>query len=402
MTDSYILFLCGGKWQVPWISYLKQKGHKIILVDPNENPKCKKYADLFYRCDVKDIEAIYTFVIENNFKIDLVTSEQTDVSTIPVSVLSSKLNTKAIPLDVVYKFTNKYLSREYVKNIDTRRIPKYKKIKNHIACFPFLEKVQTAIIKPVDAQSSRGITKLNKTDSKRKIENSFKAASSFSNQDYVLIEEFVDGVEFTVEGLSISGVHTVLALSEKKHFRDGIASELNYGVSLSEALQKELISFHNSIVTQTGLHDGITHSEYIVNEKTSEFWLVEMACRGGGTLIPSSIIPWVTGVNVYDMYYNQLFSKEVTALQIDENRNAILHFFEFSPGKVKSIKGIEKCKNIKEVHALELEFSVNDTIKEASDDRGRQGFVIVFAENEKQSRKVIDELYKQIKIDYYG
>ena len=399
--DSYILFLCGGKWQVPWIKHLKENGHRIILVDPNLDSLCREYADIFYKCDVKDVDSIYSFVIDHNYKIELVTSEQTDVSTIPVSILSSRFKTKTIDLEIINKFTNKYISREYVKNIDSRRVPKYEKIKNHIECSSFLEKVESAIIKPVDSQSSRGITKLSKSDSEEIKGNSFDLAKSFSSQDYVIVEEFVNGLEITVEGISVHGKHKTLTISKKKHFRDGIASELNYGISISEKLQEELLSFHNKIVDESGLNYGITHSEYIINEKTFEFWLVEMACRGGGTLIPSSIIPWVTGVDLYDIHYKQLFDLEVSIPQIVKNRNAILHFFEFKSGKVKSIKGLNELRKLEEIHLLELEFNIEDEIKEAIDDRGRQGFVIVLTENEMKSREVIKNIYKNINIEYY-
>ena len=45
MNDKYTLFLCGGKWQLPWFKFLKNKGHKLILVDERfarKNLVCEK------------------------------------------------------------------------------------------------------------------------------------------------------------------------------------------------------------------------------------------------------------------------------------------------------------------------------------------------------------------------
>ena len=402
---SFVLFLAGGKWQVPWISYLKQKGHNIILVDPNQNPPAKQHCDIYLRYDVKDTERIQEYVENLGVNIEFVTSDQTDVATTPVAKLSANFGTLHNPLEVVQRFTNKYVSRSFIKKqFGANHLPVYRKVKSIAELGAFHLQIQKPlIVKPADAQSSRGIFMLPVGTKAEELEEEFYTSLTGSQCDYLVAEEFVTGREITIEGLVVHNSHQVLTASGKTHFRTGIASNLNYPLRIEEGLQQQIFAFHNALVEATGLRFGITHSEYIIDEEKRTFYLVEMACRGGGTLIPSDIVPWVTGVNVYDVFYEQLTGKSSNITrqeQKDIDRAAKLHFFEFEPGKVQNIHGLEEAREISGVHRMEFEFKAGDEIYAASDDRGRQGFVIILAETEKAIDKILQQVYETVFIEY--
>jgi biotin carboxylase len=397
-SHGHILFICGGKWQLPWMRYLKNKGHQIVLADPNENPPCAALADIHIRCDARDVEGIYREVQNRGLKIDFVTSEQTDVSTQTVAALSAIFGTYANSPEAVERFANKAVNRTFVAGIDASRMPAFRKVyspedaKNFLRNFP-----GDAMLKPADAQSSRGISHMAAGCDEATLTNAIQDAFSQTPLDYVLIEQFVEGHEITVEGIMTPDGHQTLAISAKKHFRTGIASDLQYPAPLEAPLQEALIAFHNDIIAKTGLQFGVTHAEYIINPQG--FYLVEMACRGGGTLIPSDIVPHVSGVPVYDTHYAMQMQKHVTVAPLTESRHALLHFFEFPPGKVQAIHGLEEALNIPGVHTLELEFSVGDTLKPAGDDRGRQGYAILLANNQKELQACLDAVNKTLKVE---
>lgn len=402
MTEKYVLFLAGGRWQFPWFSYLKDKGHKIILIDPNENPPCKSLSDHHGRIDVTDVAAIKDYITDNQFDIQLVTGEQTDVSTIPVAQLSAFFNTPHIPLEIVQKFTDKYISREHAKSISTEHVPAFSKITSAKELETFVKKFgKSCIVKPSNAQSSRGIGIILPDATPEDIEVAYNEAAKFGTNKYIIAEELVKGVEITVEGMVQDGKHRILGASRKKHFRPGIASELAYPLKTDEQLWQNLERFHNEVIESTGIQKGITHTEYFIDETTKDFWLIEMACRGGGSLIPSHITPWVSGFNMYDLLYQQYFTSESDISLHDHtlfSRTAILHFFEFAPGKVESIKGVDEARKIHGVHLLDLEFKVGHTIYHASDDRGRQGFVILLTENDSQAQESLEAIYNTITV----
>ena len=400
-----VLFLCGGRWQEPWVKFLKEKGHQIILVDPNINPICKKYADVYFQEDVKQVDAIFEFISKGEFEIEFVTSDQTDVATIPVAILSQKFNTPAIPLEVVEKFTNKFLSRDFVASIDNTHVPNYAQVVSLECILTFVESstCDKFIIKPANAQSSRGIEAFDNNVTNQDLEYHLQHALLHSTTGYAVVEEFVNGTEITIEGIVIDRKHHIMAASRKKHFRMGIASELAYPLVSKNEFLDRIFSFHSKIIEATKIPFGITHSEYIINETTQEFWLVEMACRGGGSLIPSHIVPWVSQIELYPILYNALTKQTTTGLSFEvgeAKKAAVLHFFEFKEGVVKTILGLDECSKMKGVVLIDLEFKPGDSIKSASDDRGRQGFAIVFGDNLSDCYLVINQLYERINIEY--
>lgn len=381
-NQEYVLFICGGKWQLPWFRFLKNKGHKIALVDPYPTSLCVAEADIFIPCDARDTDEIYRQVVEKGLKISFVTSEQTDVSTMPVAILSEMLGTFANQALVVERFANKYVNRLFFKENKLSHAPVFSKVHTWQNLIDFQQSTsKKLIVKPVDAQSSRGIFVVEPSEVNQ-TQDLFNQALSFSKEPYLIAEEFIEGHEITVEGFCNGGNHQVLAISDKKHFRTGIASELRYPAKIKTELQKRLIDFHNDLIQKMGLRFGITHAEYMINTAADDFWLVEVACRGGGSLIPSHIVPWVSGFPVYEALYECATQKGLTTQSFSEpvERHAILYFFEFPNGLVTDVSGVEAIEARSDVFSFGLEFKTGDRIQAAQDDRSRQGYVIVKAE----------------------
>lgn len=389
---------------MPWFIYLKNKGHRIILVDPYDTAPCVALADVYFKCDVKNTKAILDFVTQNNYKIELVTSEQTDVSTLPVAILSAELHLKSNSMEVTERFSNKFVSRQYIKQNFEMHYPDFCAAYAPGDILTLLQKTNKIIVKPADAQSSRGVSVLTSSDDISRIQEAFELAKSFSQHNYVLAEEFVSGKEITLEGFCSNNKHVTLTGSDKKHFRTGIASDLFYPLQLNPVFFNELIIFHNDLIEKTGLIFGITHSEYIISDDEKNFWLIEMACRGGGSLIPSHIVPWVSGTDCYDLLYNVLFKDlgkiEFNSQNFANQRKALLHFFEFKPGKVKFIDGLKACKEIDGVLEITLEFNEGDIIVPASDDRSRQGFCILLAGDDSEIESMLKKIEELLVITY--
>lgn len=395
ISKEKILFIAGGEWQVPFVTFLKKKGFHITLVDPYKDSPCFKLADEFIELDVKSIDLIFEKVKDDRFKYIL--SDQTDIAVYTVAVLSNKLK---IPLNSVAStqlFSDKSKTRDFIKSFAPERSPEFKKIKSVAELSNFLNKHDKIIIKPTDAQSSRGINIANNKDN---LLVYFNEAQNASPTNSVIVEQFLDGQEITVEGICLNSKHRTLTSSSKKHIKPGIASDLIYPSKINSELLKKIFNFNDEYVEKSGLENGITHAEYIVNEKTSEFWLIEIACRGGGTLIPSDIVPWVTGINVYEHFFDCVSGSNKLAIKSISSKNALMHFFNFQNGVVKKINGLNEVLELPGVLTCRLSFSEGDEIFDVTDDRGRHGFVIILSENENEINNTLKEVYGKINITY--
>ena len=90
VNQTNALIVAGGLWQVPLIKYLKNKGHKIFVVDPYLHSPGIQFADKHIQCDVRDYENIINLV--KNEKFELVATDQSDISVNTVSQLNTYFN----------------------------------------------------------------------------------------------------------------------------------------------------------------------------------------------------------------------------------------------------------------------------------------------------------------------
>lgn len=394
------LVIAGGLWQVPLINTLHQKGYHVTVVDPYKDSAGVKIADAHIQKDVRLTDEIWDAVRELQ-AFDIVTTDQSDVSVETVAYIAAKLHIAGNDMAVVEKFANKYLSRQYAQSIGVP-VPAYTSVTSVEEIEAFINKVGAPlIIKPCDAQSSKGIHKIDAGVTKAELNDYLKDALQYSFVGKAILEQFVEGVEVTVEGFCANGKHTVMAMSRKKHFKMGIASTLTYPANLPDQLEKAIIDADNVYVEQSGLHFGPTHAEYIVNEETGEFWLVEIACRGGGTRISSDIVQWVSGFDVHEALVTCLEGreKEIDIKSVKPMKRSVeLHFFDFGSGEIAKISGFEELKLKEWVIDADFPFHVGDKIQSCRDDRSRQGFVIVKATDAIDLQNKLEQVNKLFRV----
>ena len=108
------LVIAGGQWQVPLITELQQSNYWVTVVDPFDDSKGVQIADNHIKSDVRNKEYILSQIDE---KYDIVATDQSDVSVETVAFLAKELGVRGNDIDVVRKFSNKYLSRLYAQSI---------------------------------------------------------------------------------------------------------------------------------------------------------------------------------------------------------------------------------------------------------------------------------------------
>lgn len=398
IKNKEALVIAGGVWQKPLIEYLKNKNYIVTVVDPYLYSDGAQIADKQIQVDVRDVDAILERVQDEHY--EFIATDQSDISVNTVSILSEQLNLKGNPYQVTNSFVNKYEMRNLAKTLNIT-IPAYEKIYSLVELNQFIQKVKLPIIiKPPDSQSSRGVVKISDKNSDQ-IERLFLEALKYSNCGYIIAEKFIDGIEFTAEGFASKHKHRTMAISQKKHFRTALASSLEYPANVDADIYTLIENYTDKFVENSGLHFGITHAEYMLEPATGKLYLIEIACRGGGTLISSMITNWVSGHNIYDMYYQSLCDKTIDVKNlIIKKQNALLQFFEFKEGVVKNVTGTKQARKINGVAELKLFFKKGDTLLPAIDDRSRHGFVIILAKSKDKIEQTLKQVIDTIKIDY--
>jgi carbamoyl-phosphate synthase large subunit len=370
------MILGAGIMQKPIIEKAKALGHFVITIDRDTNAVGNQYSDCPIEMDTNDINGILEAAIKHQIDGILTTS---DYPVRAVAVVCEKLNLFGPKTTAAEICTNKFLMREHLKK-NKFNYPKYKLLRsqddiNKIDFFP-------AVIKPLDSSGSRGVRKVSSTEDFR---NSFSYTQSQSRSGDVLIEEFIEGNEYSVETLSQKGKTHIISITEKTvkgkeglffvEDRHIIPANLNEGTT---DLIKETVL---RLIDTLDLGDSATHTEIKVNKKG--IYIIEIGARLGGDFITSDLVPLATGI---DMLANQILlalGEPVKVLQ-KQNKHAGIQFinslnYERASSFINNNKSKLSRFNIDPFVDIELENSFN-----------RLGYFISVTESRNDLQKLLD------------
>lgn len=403
MSDiKTILVLPGTFWQVQLVQKIKEMGHRALIVNPAHDSPCFEYADGYLQSDIFDKEKVIAYGTENH--IDAVMSDECDIAMNLVAELGKAFQVPTLDEDTAALFTDKFLMREFSKRHGLR-YPEYKFCKTAEDAISLLNDIKRPIIiKPLDSNASHGVFRC---DTSEDVRAHFDEAMSFSRvEKSVLAERFIVGTEFTIDGVKTPNAHFTMAISEKKHFahNESIANELYFTHANINYDYDKLRALNDTFVMKSNLKFGFTHAEYKCED--GEFYLIEIAARGGGNMISSCITQWMSGYDTYryliDCSTGNIYDEDFSLRPDYRDRAAVLKFFSTpnGGGVVKAIEGIDYLENEKDVKFFRFNFKIGDVIQDAKNDSARIGFYIACSENEKKLKEVMANIDKKIKIIY--
>lgn len=397
---SAILLLPGSKWQLPLAKKIKEMGHRLSVVSPEEAPPCSLIADDFFRSDIFAIDDIEKYALANN--ISAVISDECDIAMPVVAELGRRLNAHALSCEAAALYTDKYLMREFCIKYGLKT-PEYRLCRNIEDALTFFKALnKPIIIKPLDSNASHGVFKIENED---QLLSHFDEALSFSRVDKaVLAERYIEGTEFTVDGIKTPYDHYTLAISEKKHFKhnSSIANELYFTHSNPSFDYDKLRKTNDDYVMRSPLLFGFTHAEYKYED--GEFYLIEIGARGGGNMISSVITQFMSGYDTYqyliECALGNATDRDFTISDSYKRKAAVLKFFQTpnNGGIVKEIHGLDYLESEPDIVEYQLNFKVGNTIENAKNDSARIGFYIVCAEDTVRLNDVISNIECKFKI----
>ncbi len=152
------------------------------------------------------------------------------------------------------------------------------------------------IVKPTDRSGSRGIRKISDP---AELPEAVAFAREPSFEKKVLVEEFAEGREYSVEYLSWEGTHSFLALTEK--YTTGAPLFVETGHlqpprHIDAATLDRIKALVPRVLDCLGVRYGASHTELKVDAR-GDIRLIECGARMGGDCIGSDLVPLTTGVD---------------------------------------------------------------------------------------------------------
>lgn len=287
------MILGAGEMQVPVIKRANDMGLATIVVDFDANAPGFVFSKERIVVSTNDFESILKIAKDRQIDGILTTS---DYPVRVVAKVARHLGLKAMSEKVAELCTNKYLQRSFFKE-NGIRTPCFRQIESledllHIDHFP-------SIIKPIDSSASRGVKKVN---NRQELDSQYRVAMSFSKMSKVIVEDYIEGREYSVEGLSQNGITHIIAITEKTTLGEehGYFVEDNHLIpaQVTEEEERLIKAEVLNAIGKMGIDNCPTHTEVKLNEQGA--FIIEIACRLGGDYITSDLVPLATGIDMLE------------------------------------------------------------------------------------------------------
>lgn len=243
------------------------------------------------------------------------------------------------------------------------------------------------IIKPTDRSGSRGIYKVN---SKQEMDRAIERARKESFEKKVLVEEFVEGKEYSVESISYQGEHRILAITEK--FTTGAPKFIEVGhmepADISVDLGNKVEKLVEGALTALDITCGAAHSEIKI-DKFGNIKLIEVGGRMGGDCIGSDLVPLSTGYDFVRMVIDIACGKKPDLLPRTTKRYAFVRFI-FSNKDLEVLDWIKE-QNTCSINRISAILPENERYA-IEDSSARWGYYIISAENKIELKNIVERI----------
>ena len=251
------------------------------------------------------------------------------------------------------------------------------------------------IVKPRDNSGSRGV-KLCWT--REDLIVSMAEALEYSKLDSVLVEEFIEGQEFSIEAFHFDGKSEVIQFTEKKTTEFPYNVELGHKqpANLTEEQKSAICDIVSSIGRILHFEHCPSHTELKINEHG--IFVIETSPRLGGDYITSTLVPLSTSINMEDQLLRIAFGESIDMTQGRMDYSSGIAFFHFPEGIIKSIDNrfYDQIKDAS-VYSLNLRLRVGDRVNQITSSANRYGEFIVRANNRKRLDHIMTEFEEKVR-----
>ena len=384
-----VLFFGVGELQRSIIRRAKLMGLFTIGIDPCADAVCKDEVDAFEIVGGQDFDG--TCAVVEKYGVDAIVTAATDKPLAMMARVAEKYGFPFFSVETAQWSTDKFqMKQRFMEGGVPCAKGRLVRSVSEVEDFEY-----PVIVKPRDNSGSRGV-KLCRTQ--KELDTSMAEAFEVSKLDTVLVEEFIEGQEYSIEGLHYNGKSEVIQFTEKK------TTEFPYNVELGHKqpanLTEEQRNAIREIVAKIGkalkFENCPSHTELKINERG--IFVIETSPRLGGDYITSTLVPLSTGINMEDQLLHIALGEKVdTHTGRTENASGVC-FLNLPCGKVtaidESIIEVVSWPNVKE---FSTSLTVGDTVNPITSSLNRYGQFIVQGETREEVDCLIAEYETRIK-----
>lgn len=378
--------------QLPAILKAKEMGLHVAVVDFNTQAVGIPYADQYYNASTMDEDAV--LAAAEDYQPDGIMTLATDMPMRGVAMTSDKLHLHSINYETAVRATDKY---DMIKAFKENNVPSpwyfavdtLEELKAHEADVTF-----PCIIKPTDNAGSHGVAKV--YNFQELLEN-YGYAHSCSRHGKVIVEEYLDGPEVSVEVMVVGGNVNILQITDKitteaPHFVElGHTQPSRLQSATQDAIRKVTVAACQAI----GIDKGPAHVEMKVTRRGPV--MIELGARMGGDNITTHLVPLSTGIDMVGSTIKVAMGEQPD-IEPTLHCGSAIRYFEVPFGTIKAIECVEEAQKIPGVKQITFTKDVGEESTPIHCSNDRIGFVIAQGTTAEDAVKACEKAMESIKI----
>lgn len=387
-----LLIIGASVLQLPAILKAKEMGFYVGVADYNPDAVGIPYADEYFNVSTIDVDGVTETA--GKFAPKGIVTLATDMPMRSIAAANKACGLTGISFETAVKATDK---AEMIRAFEEHGVehPWFFTAGNRDEFDNIVGKVTfPCIIKPTDNAGSRGVVLAHDAS---ELIAAYEYSHNESRGGAVIVEEYLQGPEFSVEVMVVGGEPHVLQITDKlttgaPHFVEmGHSQPSRQSRENQEALSDLAVRACKAV----GINVGPAHVEMILTKNGPK--MVELGARMGGDCITTHLVPLSTGIDMVRATIDTACGK-VPDIQQKFSKGSAIRYFRTSAGLLRSVEGIEDAKRIPGVREVTVVKETGTEITDIGSSVDRVGFVIAQADTAEEAVKICEQAIDRITI----
>jgi isopentenyl diphosphate isomerase/L-lactate dehydrogenase-like FMN-dependent dehydrogenase/biotin carboxylase len=394
-----IMIIGGGLLQVPAIQTAKKMGLQVIVTDYNADAIGLKYADIPLIMSTRDIQGSVRIAKIQNEKTPIsgVLTVGTDAS-MTVAAVANALSLPGIKYDDAEAATNKLKMR---MRLTANNVP----CPNFLPVWSLSDAKKAAsilgfplVLKPSDNMGARGVSRIN---NKGEIADAFALAKSASPSGELIIEEYMEGYELSIDAVIFNEEITITGVADRIIEYPPYFVETGHTMpsQLSEELQNAACEIMRNGIKALGITIGCAKGDIKLTKHGA--MVGEIAARLSGGFMSAYTFPLSSGVDLMKAAIEIALGQEPGNLEAIRHRVSIERAIICKPGIVRKICGLEDAYKIPGIAEIFINVKPGDRVVVPRSNVEKAGHIIAVADSLEQAEEAVRKCRETIKIEIF-
>lgn len=259
------------------------------------------------------------------------------------------------------------------------------------------------VVKPLHLSGSRGVIRANDPE---EFISAFHRLSALLMQPgtgpdpkTLLIEEYIPGVEVSLEGVLVDGKLSVLALYDKPDPMEGPYFEETIFITpsrLPAEVQDRILKVGQQALEAVGLHVGPVQVELRVNDKGP--WIVEFAARTMGGHC-SRALPFEGALTLEELVLSEACGLDTHRFVPAPGAHGVMMIPIPGNGIYRGVRGVEEAESVSGISGVMVTIPVDSMVAPLPEGDKYVGFIFANGDSPETVEKALREAHGRLSFD---